>query len=116
MKDIFWLAEGFEAAGGDDDSGSSNDNNIVSAQDNNIYFYSEVSRPKVLTLNKSLVRVSNSVKNRSSVLQSVDVPINLHICSYGGSVFSGLPLLIILIVVRFLFTRISMAAPLLPLL
>ena len=89
MKDIFWLANQFEAAQGDEESNGSDDNNIVSAQDNNIYFYSEVSRPKVLSLNKSLVRVSNSVKNRSSVLQCTDVPINLHICSYGGSVFSG---------------------------
>jgi len=88
MKDIFWQAE-IEAARGGDDSGSSNDNNVVSAQDNKIYFYSEVSRPKVLTLNKNLIRVSNSIKNRSSVLQSPDIPINLHICSYGGSVFSG---------------------------
>jgi len=89
MKDIFWLADSFDAARGDESSGSSSDNNIVSAQDNNIYFYSEVSRPKVLTLNKSLIRVSNSIKNRTSVLQSVDIPVNLHICSYGGSVFSG---------------------------
>ena len=89
MKDIFWLANQFEAAQGDEESNGSDDNNIVSAQENNIYFYSEVSRPKVLSLNKSLVRVSNSVKNRSSVLQCTDVPINLHICSYGGSVFSG---------------------------
>ena len=89
MKDLFWLTEDFDAARGDEDAGSSDDNNIVSAQDNNIYFYSEVSRPKVLSLNKSLVRVSNSIRNRSSVLQCEDIPINLHICSYGGSVFSG---------------------------
>ena len=61
----------------------------MSAQDNNIYFYSEVSRPKVLSLNKSLTRVSNSIKNRSNVLEAEDIPIKLHICSYGGSVFSG---------------------------
>ena len=89
MKDIFWLANQFEAAQGDEESNGSDDNNIVSAQDNNIYFYSEVSRPKVLSLNKSLTRVSNSIKNRSNVLQAEDIPIKLHICSYGGSVFSG---------------------------
>ena len=86
MKDIFWLAEGFEAAGGDDDSGSSNDNNIVSAQDNNIYY--------------SL-----------SMCQSISISV-----ATVDQYFLVLPLLIILIVVRFLFTRISMAAPLLPLL
>ena len=89
MKDIFWMAEQFDAARGDDESNGSDDNNIVSAQDNNIYFYSEVSRPKVLSLNKSLTRVSNSIKNRSNVLEAEDIPIKLHICSYGGSVFSG---------------------------
>ena len=62
---------------------------MVSTQDNRIYFYSEVSRPKILTLNKSLIRVANGVRNRSAVLNAPDVPINLHICSYGGSVFSG---------------------------
>ena len=89
MKDIFWMADQFDAARGDDESNGSNDNNIVSAQDNNIYFYSEVSRPKVFSLNKSLTRVSNSIKNRSNVLEAEDIPIKLHICSYGGSVFSG---------------------------
>ena len=89
MKDIFWLADQFDAARGDEESNGSDDNNIVSAQDNNIYFYSEVSRPKVLSLNKSLTRVSNSIKNRSNVLEAEDIPIKLHICSYGGSVFSG---------------------------
>lgn len=89
MKDVFWMADQFDAARGDDESNGSDDNNIVSAQDNNIYFYSEVSRPKVLSLNKSLTRVSNSIKNRSNVLEAEDIPIKLHICSYGGSVFSG---------------------------
>jgi len=90
MKDIFWLADKFDAARGDEEAGNSNDNNIVSSQDNNIYFYSEVSRPKVLSLNKSIVRVSNSIQNRASVLDATDnLPIRLHICSYGGSVFSG---------------------------
>jgi ATP-dependent protease ClpP protease subunit len=76
------------SAGGDPQAGS-DDNNIVSVQDNKIYFYSEVSRPKILALNKSIVRVGNSIKNRSQVLGASDVPIELHICSYGGSVFSG---------------------------
>ena len=89
MKDIFWLADQFDAARGDEESNGSDDNNIVSAQDNNIYFYSEVSRPKVLSLNKSITRVSNSIRNRSTVLEADDIPIKLHICSYGGSVFSG---------------------------
>jgi ATP-dependent protease ClpP protease subunit len=88
MNDLFWR-ETFEANQGGAPSAGSDDNNIVSTQDNRIYFYSEVSRPKILALNKSIVRVGNSIKNRSNVLNSPDVPIELHICSYGGSVFSG---------------------------
>jgi len=91
MKDIFWQKspEFPEASGGQDPQAGADDNNVVTTQDNRIYFYSEVSRPKILTLNKSIVRVGNSIKNRSEVLKTEDVPIELHICSYGGSVFSG---------------------------
>ena len=42
-----------------------------------------------MSLNKSITRVSNSIRNRSTVLEADDIPIRLHICSYGGSVFSG---------------------------
>ena len=89
MKDLFWEEKGLEMSAGGDPQAGSDDNNIVSVQDNKIYFYSEVSRPKILALNKSIVRVGNSIKNRSQVLGASDVPIELHICSYGGSVFSG---------------------------
>ena len=89
MKDLFWEEKGIEMSSGGDPQAGSDDNNIVSVQDNKIYFYSEVSRPKILALNKSIIRVGNSIKNRSQVLGASDVPIELHICSYGGSVFSG---------------------------
>ena len=89
MKDLFWEEKGIEMSSGGDPQAGSDDNNIVSVQDNKIYFYSEVSRPKILALNKSIIRVGNSIKNRSQVLGATDVPIELHICSYGGSVFSG---------------------------
>ena len=89
MKDLFWEEKGLEMSSGVEPQAGSDDNNIVSVQDNKIYFYSEVSRPKILALNKSIVRVGNSIKNRSQVLGASDVPIELHICSYGGSVFSG---------------------------
>jgi ATP-dependent Clp protease protease subunit len=91
MKDVYWQSsiEEPELRGGEQPQAGSDENNVVSVQDNKIYFYAEVSRPKILTLNKSIVRVANSIKNRSQVLQSEDVPIELHISSYGGSVFSG---------------------------
>ena len=89
MKDVFWQEHGIEMRSGGDPQAGSDDNNIVSVQDNKIYFYSEVSRPKILALNKSIIRVGNSIKNRSQVLGAPDIPIELHISSYGGSVFSG---------------------------
>ena len=88
MNDIFWQKE-IEISAGEQPTAGADDNNIVSVQDNKIYFYSEVTRPKILTLNKNIIRVGNSIKNRSQVLGSSDIPIELHICSYGGSVFSG---------------------------
>jgi len=90
MKDVMWKNNGYEIQNGrTNPSAGSDDNNIVSTQDNKIYFYSEVSRPKILALNKNLVRVGQGVKNRSNILTTDDIPIELHICSYGGSVFSG---------------------------
>ena len=74
MKDLFWEERGIEMRNGGDPQAGSDDNNIVSVQDNKIYFYSEVSRPKILALNKSIIRVGNSIKNRSQVLGAIRCP------------------------------------------
>ena len=67
MKDIFWLGgqdttqrqedldKASELAGalswlGFPTSGAKDDHNIVETKNNDIYFYSEVTRPKILTL------------------------------------------------------------------
>ncbi len=90
MKDIKWLASD-EKTADDDDGADSNDSNRVLTTNNKIYFYSAVSRPKVLTLNKSLSNLATSLQNRACALKS-EAPekIYLHINSYGGSVFAGL--------------------------
>jgi|TARA_R110000824_G_scaffold177610_6_gene357076 ATP-dependent Clp endopeptidase proteolytic subunit ClpP len=71
---------------GDDDS-----NNRVESANNKIYFYSEVVRPKILTLNKKIVQLNVSLKNQvnSLGLSEPQANIKLHINSYGGSVFAG---------------------------
>lgn len=55
-----------------------------------IFFYSGVSDDKILDLNKALRDLS--VRHRQSALVTEQEPakINLHIQSYGGSVFAGI--------------------------
>ena len=91
MKDLKW--ETFENSRSDDgdENSDSNDANRVLSTNNKIYFYSEVSRTKVLTMNKSLSNISTSMQNRANILNMSDPgSIFLHINSYGGSVFAGL--------------------------
>jgi len=65
------------------------DYNTVDTQDNKIFFYSGVSRPKVLKLNKAIdnLNTTNAMRQAS---HGIDIPIRIHINSYGGSVFAGL--------------------------
>tara|TARA_Y100000310_G_C20387087_1_gene670962 strand:+ start:106 stop:714 length:609 start_codon:yes stop_codon:yes gene_type:complete len=89
MKELDWS---INKSGDDkDEDNDSNDSNRVLTTNNRIYFYSEVSRTKVLTLNKSITNVGISLQNRANTLGS-ETPNNLylHINSYGGSVFAGL--------------------------
>tara|TARA_R100001082_G_scaffold103379_3_gene74033 strand:- start:1207 stop:1821 length:615 start_codon:yes stop_codon:yes gene_type:complete len=90
MKDIYWLKSSTEDEEEGPSASSSDDNNIVSSLNNNIYFYSEVTRAKNLQLNKKLMTLGVSLVNRSNSLgASPPPPINLHINSYGGSLFAG---------------------------
>jgi len=89
MKELDWSINKVSPGNGDDSD--SNDSDRVLTSNNRIYFYSEVSRTKVLTLNKSITNVGISLQNRANALGS-EVPNNIHlyINSYGGSVFAGL--------------------------
>jgi len=86
MKDLEWKYKE------DLETGDSDDDNKVEASHNRIYFYSEVKRSKILTLNKY---IRNLNINLATVAISYDTgpkdrSIYLHINSYGGSVFAGL--------------------------
>jgi len=89
MKELDWSINKVSPGNGDDSD--SNDSDRVLTSNNRIYFYSEVSRTKILTLNKSITNVGISLQNRANALGS-EVPNNIHlyINSYGGSVFAGL--------------------------
>ena len=85
-KDIVWKSK----ESSDESAASSSGNNKVDIGRNRIYFYSEVTRAKNLSLNKSLVSIGNTLYNRGQSLQMDPGRIYLHINSYGGSVFAGL--------------------------
>ena len=90
-KDIYWASEEnhqYSVVGGE--NASSDDNNQVTFKDNRLYFYSEVTRSKNLTLNKSIVELANYYAAIGTNLSTEPANLYLHINSYGGSVFAGL--------------------------
>ena len=91
MKDIFWAELNKSEKKIGPAAATSDKNNIVEAVNNRIYYYSEVSRQKILVLNKSLKNLNDNLVNQANLL-SLEEPaqIYLHINSFGGSVFAGL--------------------------
>lgn len=64
---------------------------ILTVVENRIYFYSEIERENILTLNKNLREVSNTLISKKYIQGSDSIPpIYLHINSYGGTIFAGL--------------------------
>lgn len=63
--------------------------NDVEAVDNRIYFYSEVNRESILSLNKSLKEADHTVAVNSLKWSSSPFPIYLHINSFGGDLLAG---------------------------
>lgn len=72
--------------------GDNNSNNQVVSVNNRIYFYSEVTRPKILDLNKKITALDIGLSNQINTLklEETTARIRMHINSYGGSVFAGL--------------------------
>jgi len=93
MRDIFWAEHNpVDATTTPEKSDSSSESNdIVESANNRIYFYSAVTRSKILQLNKTLINLETNLVNRANSLQ-LEEPGNifLHVNSYGGSVFAGL--------------------------
>jgi ATP-dependent Clp protease protease subunit len=91
MKDIFWAELNKNDKKTSPAAASTDKNNIVEAVNNRIYYYSEVSRQKILILNKSLRNLNDNLVNQANLL-SLEEPANiyLHVNSFGGSVFAGL--------------------------
>jgi len=91
MDEEYW----FSKAAGEDTSPASKKragqggNNKIEWENNNIYFYSEVTRVNNLCLNKQLVTLGNRYSNSANILEVPEIHVNLYINSYGGSVFAG---------------------------
>ena len=84
-NDLFWASNETES----EDNASNSNEDLVHKDQNRIYFYSEVKRPKILVLNKMLRRLDKDLINRANSLDTSTPNIYLHIQSYGGSVFSA---------------------------
>ncbi len=63
---------------------------IVEKVENTLYFYAEIYRDNILKLNKELALLQNNLYYQSIVTNNKPANIYLHIQSYGGSIFSGL--------------------------
>ena len=63
---------------------------VIESVNNRIYFYSEISRESVLKLNRELYEKGSNLLARSIYEGTEVTSIQLHINSYGGSIFAGL--------------------------
>ena len=91
MKDIFWAGKDKKDKDSPPISANSDKNNVVETTNNRIYYYSEVSRQKILILNKNLKTLNDNLLNQAQLLDLKEpANIYLHVNSFGGSVFAGL--------------------------
>jgi len=89
IKDVYWAAIPTPVDGTDYENAKPEDNSKIETKNNRIYFYTEVTRGKNLTLNMKLKDIANDALARGTVLNTDPGKIYLHINSYGGSVFAG---------------------------
>ena len=120
MKDYFWGSTEEEAQpeppmtvheyASESKAHASTDNNVVEFSHNRIYFYSGVTRPKILQLNKGIFNLNINMLSKTAPLEYDPPPIKLHINSYGGSVFAGLSAVDYIKNSKVQYTRLSMDA------
>ena len=90
---LTWTRGNHRLASGSDSNADDNDSkDRVETMNNRIYFYSEVNRAKILTLNKKITSLNISLLNQVNTLdlEACSANIRLYINSYGGSVFAGM--------------------------
>ena len=91
-KQSGWNAKAAEESGNNNAPVMNNNDlpEIVEKVENSIYFYSEVYRDSVLKLNKELSLMNNDLFYKGIITKNKSADIFLYIQSYGGSIFSGL--------------------------
>lgn len=77
---------------------NSNDKKLLTVEsiDNHVYFYADVNTDRCLDLIKQLRSIDGILRNEKvsrSIPDHADIPIWLHIQSYGGSLFAGLSMI-----------------------
>lgn len=88
---MFWAGKDKQDKDNSPISASDDKNNVVETSNNRIYYYSEVSRQKILVLNKNLKSLNDNLLNQAQLLNLKEpASIYLHVNSFGGSVFAGL--------------------------
>jgi ATP-dependent Clp endopeptidase proteolytic subunit ClpP len=77
------------AAGGGPSASYGGGGNTIRTVENTIYFYGDITESNALDLNSTLHAVDKKLSLSSQFLDVTPI-INLHINSYGGSLFAGL--------------------------
>lgn len=62
---------------------------IIEVVENNIYFYSDIDREKILRLNRTIHTLNNDLLYRSIVTKNKPAEIYLYVNSHGGSIFDA---------------------------
>ena len=68
---------------------TSSTGSVTRVIENNLYFYGDISEPNALELNAALYELDKKL-SITNVFLDINPVINLHINSYGGSLFAGL--------------------------
>ena len=71
------------------DSDDDDDESKIRRENNHVYFYSEVSRESIFKLNVLLREAERFVNRTSFDLNIKNIPIYLHINSFGGSLYNA---------------------------
>lgn len=74
---------------GDTSDSDNDDESEILRENNHVYFYSEVSRKSILRLNVLLREAAKFVHITSFDLNIKNIPIYLHINSFGGSLYDA---------------------------
>jgi len=75
----------------DNDHDSPKEPKVLEYEDNRIYFYSEIDRQQILTLNKALQSgINDRIIHQQRYSALSPEPLYLHLQSFGGSMFAGL--------------------------